>query len=60
MSYTVIVKQNTPQPPSEVAARLPVTEQIFEQTVEALDLHKLIAAVNAKPRKQRVAKVKAV
>jgi hypothetical protein len=60
MSYTVIVKQHTPQPSSEIAARLPVTEQIFEQTVEVLDLNKLFAAVNSKPRKPRVTKPKSV
>lgn len=35
------------------------TQEVFRQSVDAIDLPKLFAAVNAKPRKPRAPKVKA-
>ncbi len=61
MKFTITVRQALPSdldaqniPP---AAR---PEIVYEQTVPELNLAKLIAAVNAKPRKPRVTKPKSV
>lgn len=49
MSFQIIVKKVEPSRELGVT-QVNLVEQIYEQTVEVLDLSKLIAAVNHKPR----------
>lgn len=46
MPYTITVRETKHLPATGVAD----SAQIYEQTVEALDLAKLLAAVNYRPR----------
>ena len=52
MSYTVNIEETTKDDPPQVVKR-------YEQTVDALDLKRVMDAVNHKPRAPRVRKAKA-
>ena len=52
MSYTVTIEETTKDDPPQVVKR-------YEQTVDALDLKRVMDAVNHKPRAPRVRKAKA-
>ena len=52
MSYTVTIEETTKDDPPQVVKR-------YEQTVDALDLTRVMDAVNHKPRAPRVRKAKA-
>lgn len=50
MPFQVTVRETKPLAAAELGHPAASSEQIYEQTVETLDLSKLIGAVNHKPR----------
>lgn len=45
-----ITIEEVAQGPFEIGANVPPAEKIYEQSVEVLDLHRVIDAINYKPR----------
>lgn len=50
MPFQVLVREIKPRANAEPGTCQTMSEQIYEQTVDSLDLSKLIGAVNHKPR----------
>jgi len=58
MPYTITVTETRACTATEIMNPGDTGTEKYRQTVEVLDLPKLIAAVNAKPRKPRTPKTK--